>query len=58
MAETDAEVLIRVRKSEKDSLLSSYFQKGLDGQAIQDELDSLATAVDGMVAAPDPEDSE
>ena len=58
MAETDAEVLIRVRKGEKDSLLSHSFQKGLDGQAIQDELDSLATAVDEMVAAPDPEDSE
>ena len=55
MAETDAEVIKRVRKGEKDGMLSHCFQKGLDGQAIQDELDSLATAVDEMVAAPDPE---
>ena len=55
MSETDAEVLIRVRKSEKDGLLSNYFQKGLDGQAIQDEIDSLVAAVSKMKAAPDPE---
>ena len=55
MAETDAEIIVRVRKSERDSMFSHYFQKGLDGQAIQSEIDSLATAVAAMVAAPEPE---
>ena len=55
MAETDVEVLVRVRKAEKDSTLSHCFQKGLDGQAIQSELDSLTIAVAAMVASPDPE---
>jgi aminoglycoside phosphotransferase family enzyme len=55
MAETDAEIVLRVRKAEQDSMLSSYFQKGLDGRAIQSELDSLAVAVAAMVAASDPE---
>ena len=55
MDETDSEIVVRVRKQKRDSMFSHCFQKGLDGQAIQSEIDSLATAVAAMVAAPDPE---
>ena len=52
---SDAEIATDAKLQASNGVISSCFQKGIDGQATQDEIDALTAKVAAMVAAPDPE---
>ena len=47
MAETDSEIIARVRKSEQENALARAMQNSLNDEATQAELDALTAHIDG-----------
>ena len=55
MAETDSEIIIRVRKTEQEGVLARAMQMSLNDEATQAELDALTAHIEGCTPAPEPE---